>query len=117
MSNHTPTPWAFTESTVGYTGHTVRIQQEGEPRAGIISKIIGCYTEEAIERYQQDFAHIVKCVNAHDELVVTLQGMVDNACAAAEIEDDQLIIRCTKEEWSSHVKATAKALTLLTKLN
>ena len=50
-----------------------------------------------------------------DELVAALRGMVENACAAAELEGREHVIRCTKREWDHHVRATRIADELLIK--
>ena len=54
---HTPTPWRVTERSGGPSGYDV---------------MCGTIRMAASQR-EREAAHIVKCVNAHDELVAALR--------------------------------------------
>ena len=59
MTAHTPTPWR-----VGDAGHTVFGPPNGTPSPAVITTTRGLHPANS--------AHIVRCVNAHDDLVAAL---------------------------------------------
>lgn len=50
------------------------------------------------------------------EAVEVLRYVIDNACGAAEIKGNKLVIVCTNEEWEAHVAATNAARAFIAKL-
>jgi hypothetical protein len=68
VSKHTPTPWAA-------YGTTLSTRAEG-PRS-LIGTTDPLRHHEEEEQNAANAAHIVKCVNAHDELVAALKGMLE----------------------------------------
>jgi hypothetical protein len=75
---HTPTPWSLVDSTEIY---------------GADSRRVGDLAEVVQSRRQlADAAHIVRCVNHHDQLVAALQLLTDEAraCARYNVATDAL---------------------------
>jgi hypothetical protein len=68
---HTPTPW-----TTLFDGDEVQI---GDSSGNFVAMTLPCESSGATERDYANAAHIVKCVNAHDELVAALKTMVEDA--------------------------------------
>ncbi len=92
MSEHTPTPWAASDVRVDATA---RKAHEGP--TCIASSVANA-------------AHIVKCVNLHDELVAAMEGLLASIDTAA----DYLTDLCYSNVCSAEVK---QARALLEKIN
>lgn len=76
MSAHTPTPW-------------VLVHPVGDEKPSIVNMTadakVDYYIAEMIGNYKAagaDAAHIVRCVNAHDELVAALSDLLSEVNAA-----------------------------------
>jgi hypothetical protein len=61
-TSHTPTPWEV-------CGHYIRPKR---PESGIQIAEFPLF----LENHKADAAHIVRCVNSHDDLVAALQEMI-----------------------------------------
>ena len=66
-TNHTPTPWTFVVHSNGM--HSIVQDDSGYPVAIANMGNVGKIDKE---RARPNAAHIVKCVNAHEELVAAL---------------------------------------------
>ena len=66
-TKHTPTPWKIANT------FTKQYVVSGDEKIGICS----VWSDAGKEQGQQDAAHIVLCVNAHDSLVEELRRMVE----------------------------------------
>jgi len=78
-TKHTPTPWSV--NTTSFSGAIVRFHIAG-PVHGSCYPICEHILEEKPDATQQleDAAHIVRCVNSHDELLAALKLMVEVGC-------------------------------------
>jgi len=74
---HTPTPW-----TTLFDGDEVQI---GDSSGNFVAMTLPCESSGATERDYANAAHIVKCVNAHDELV----RVVEAALSHVELDDTE----------------------------
>ncbi len=64
-TNHTPTPW-YVETTAVYDAKNLLVTDT-------------CFTGGRPGPNRANAAHIVKCVNAHDELVAALRSVITAA--------------------------------------
>lgn len=81
-TNHTPTPWHAAGVTVyAPAGHTARATVADTTCCGSMTRA----EDEA------NAAHIVRCVNAHDELVAALRVIA--GCEASEIANPEKGLR------------------------
>lgn len=103
---HSPTPWKYCP------GHT---NESTSKNAGAIESADGFYVAEichdAIPDGQQDpaeanAAHIVKCVNLHDELVEALKSAIALCNKPEHLQDD---------DWYSDLAVCEATLTKATK--
>lgn len=69
MSDHTPGPWAVTGRD-SPAGADLAIIADGVGEIGYAStRFVGCVVAEA------NAAHIVRCVNAHDDMLEALEAV------------------------------------------
>ena len=78
-TNHTPGPWTVSE---GATGERTVIWAKG----AYLARIDGNCGQSQADR-EANAAHIVRCVNAHDELVAALEAIT--AAVDSWQDDDQ----------------------------
>lgn len=71
MKQHTPGPWR----TAAWSSHGTTSILSGGPGLRNTIYVAECSTSLGSELDEANAAHIVKCVNAHDELVAALRGM------------------------------------------
>ena len=105
MSNHTPTPWTVEflrwtpeSEAVGFridSSYSVDHLPTGMRMHSIVNAncseqpaYTACWTTEQIEA---NAAFIVRAVNAHDDLVATLQWLRDNYAAGRTLEINERI--------------------------
>lgn len=69
MTNHTPTPWFTKQAHLNYGAWVLMHHVDGGTKRVDMNKG-GGFSE-------QDAAHIVRCVNSHDELVSALERLVE----------------------------------------
>jgi len=89
VTKHSPTPWRVIRFGIGGPC----IVEGSDDGFRFIASPTSRNTDPAVERQQQDVdaAHIVKCVNHHDELVAALGDLVDDyraICRAAGWQPD-----------------------------
>lgn len=110
MSAHTPGPWRIEGS------HAGAVFISGPSWAKLAEVVIATRSWEW-ESWKPEPEGVAnaRLIAAAPELLVALVGMIDNACAAAEIEGDCFVVRATAREWNAHVKATAVARAAIAK--
>lgn len=69
MSKHTPTPWESQNNVI--FGDVDNPEHDGD------SPYIGKLEGQLEDDNKANAAHIVKCVNVHDELLEALKGLLD----------------------------------------
>jgi hypothetical protein len=71
---HTPTPWVAWKDTYIYRiGHMFN-----RPDGEVACDIVASTTTPEVSTQAENAAHIIKCVNAHDELVTIAEFVVDH---------------------------------------
>lgn len=98
---HTPGPWTWGENFEGLYG------------SGRYNIILNHWIDEGmwLESGERQEAN-ARLIAASPDLLEALEGMVENACASC---NDGYVIRCTKEEWEAHVRATHAARAAIAK--
>ena len=72
MSAHTPAPWTISDHS-----NTDIADAKGDPVGETFSRYWDGHTDHFDAERRANAAHIVRCVNAHDELVAALQAADD----------------------------------------
>lgn len=86
---HTPTPWVLKRSTMPHDGEYDFSINASDVR--VLAEVFGRDADGGRPPAEANAAFIVRAVNAHDDLVATLQWLRDNYAAGRTLEINERI--------------------------
>lgn len=79
MAEHSPTPWVVSDHMEDTPATHLRIWSPQDKSIEAWPEVAVCYADDdlPIQEMEANAEHIVRCVNAHDELVAALKWISD----------------------------------------
>jgi hypothetical protein len=106
MTKHTPGPWKVVYGNKARKFHEASIRPVKSPIKGLILPIASVKIYRGL--IDDNAAHIVRCVNAHDDLLLALKNMLDlrDAVMRSECLPDRPEVEVIRSARAAIAKAT-----------